>query len=1156
MRPTAVSWKPVCGVRWMVVATLALLCALPASAQILYGSLVGTVTDETGLSVPGAIVTITQTETNQSRGAATNATGGYNFSNVAPGTYQVVVTLTGFKPFTARSIVVRQNNAVRVDAKLTVGSIEESIVVSGTAALLQTETAAVQTVMTSEQMENLPTSGRAFQTVLTLMAGVAQPNYIQAGGINNPARSMAVSVNGQPPTNTVFRFDGITATNQWFPELQAYSPGTEAIETVSVVTNSFDADQGMAGGAAVNVQIKSGTNRLHGSAFEYLTDARLRNRNYFLPPGDSKGTETKNIFGGTLGGPIVRNKFFYFASVESTVQDIANGVFPAQIAALTPGIRSLPPADLRAGNFSNTNTVLYDPLTGTATGAGRIPFAFQNCPGLTSTTDPRFASCNYIPASRINPIAVRLLNALVPPTLPGYTNNYFASGTYSSYVHKVDTKLTWTPSSRLNVNSRVSYLPNVENNSGIFPSPDGARYNPLSIGRLFDSNVRSASWSATTILSPNFVVDGVAGFTRQHTNVEPEGPKDTCWGAEFGIPNACQPPFSRDRATPLINITGWASLGNSPMRDYLDSQYNFVGNAGWTKGSHNVKFGADIQRMHLNHYETQVATLNFTGGASALNGGPSPNNFNGFADFLLGLPQSRNAQAMSPLLSDEGAEPERPATLRTWAFGTYLRDQWQVNRKMTASVGLRWEYYPFPRRADRGLEIFDFTTNRLQICGVSGANAQLCDIKVQKDLFTPRLGLAYRPTETMVVRVGFSRNPQNDNVVGRVNGMTQAFPAIIVITENGANSFTPAGSLDTGVPLVPQVNLQSGTVSLPRGAGVTAVDNDYVRGTITSYNVTLQKLLPHQMSVQIGYVANRQDRMSIPQNVNYGQIGGGAASQPFNQAGLPDGLRTTSAMTVLRPLGRVTYDSLQASVNRRLSSGFQFTAAYTYAHTIDWWADNIPIPEYWDLNKGEQSGIYAAVPHKFDTSVVYELPFGPGRKFLSDGALLGKIVGGWQLNAFVTVSSGKPFTVGASSASLNAPGSGQRADQVKEKVEITGFAPGASYFDVTAFKPVTEARFGTAEVNSLRGPGVANLDLSLFRTVTMRTMHLQVRLEAFNVTNTPHFANPANLNVSNLQLNPDGSVRNLNGFGVISSTQSIGREYDERYLRLGLRLSF
>jgi hypothetical protein len=209
------------------------------------------------------------------------------------------------------------------------------------------------------------------------------------------------------------------------------------------------------------------------------------------------------------------------------------------------------------------------------------------------------------------------------------------------------------------------------------------------------------------------------------------------------------------------------------------------------------------------------------------------------------------------------------------------------------------------------------------------------------------------------------------------------------------------------------------------------------------------------------------------------------------------------------------------------------------------------------LNQGEQSGIYAAVPHKFDTSVVYGLPFGSGRKFLSNGALLGKIVGGWQLNAFFTASSGKPFTVGASSASLNAPGSSQRADQAKDTVAIAGVMPGGSYFDVTAFKPVTEARFGTAGVNSIRGPGVANLDMSLFRTIALSgTRHLQFRLEVFNVTNTPHFANPANVNVSNLQVNPDGSVRSLNGFGVISSTQSIGREYDERYLRLGVRLSF
>jgi len=278
-------------------ALLLTLLPLTARAQVLYGSIVGTVTDSSGLSVPGATVRITQTETNQSRETTTNETGTYTFPNVAAGTYRVNVALPGFQPFDASGIAVRLNTAVRVDAKLAVGALQEAITVTGNAVLLQTETAAVQTQTTSQQLENLPVNGRSFQSLLTLTPGVAQPNYFQTGGINNPARSMQVSVNGAPNTNTVFRLDGVSATNQWIQGLQAYTPGIEAIETVNVVTNSFDADQGMAGGASVNVQIKSGTNQLRGSAFEYMQSDKLRARNYFLPAGQKKTHENKHIYG-------------------------------------------------------------------------------------------------------------------------------------------------------------------------------------------------------------------------------------------------------------------------------------------------------------------------------------------------------------------------------------------------------------------------------------------------------------------------------------------------------------------------------------------------------------------------------------------------------------------------------------------------------------------------------------------------------------------------------------------------------------------------------------------------------------------------------------------------------------------------------------------
>jgi hypothetical protein len=243
-----------------------------------------------------------------------------------------------------------------------------------------------------------------------------------------------------------------------------------------------------------------------------------------------------------------------------------------------------------------------------------------------------------------------------------------------------------------------------------------------------------------------------------------------------------------------------------------------------------------------------------------------------------------------------------------------------------------------------------------------------------------------------------------------------------------------------------------------------------------------------------------------------------------------------------------------------MSNGLQLTSGYTFSKSTDWWAGNIPIPEYWDLNKAIQGGgtrVGSSRPQKVDLAVVYELPFGGGRHFLNQGGVLAGIVGGWQLSTMFTAYSGEPFTVTASTASINAPGSPQLADQVKENVEILGgVGPTTPYFDVTAFKPVTEVRFGTARFNSLRGPGVRNIDLIGMRTLSMgRRMNVQIRVEVYNLMNRPTFATPG-ANVSNLQLNPDGSVLNLNGFGVINSTTNVGREYSERYIRLGMRLGF
>lgn len=1121
------------GMRGLLVAAVVALSAHSVWAQALYGSLVGNVVDDSGARIPGATVTATRTDTNQTSEQTTPENGTYSFTNLLPGTYQVTVTLPGFKTFSVGNIALRIGAIVRVDAKLELGALEESVTVSAGAPLLQADSATLQSLTTSEALVSIPITGRSYQSMLALTPGVAQPAFFQVGGINNPARTMQVSVNGQPNTNTTFRLDGMTVTNQWIPGLQAYGPAIEAIETVNVVTSNFEADQGMAGGAAVNVQVKSGTNNFKGSAFEYYTSSALRARNYFLPPTADKPKGTKNIFGGTLGGRLMRDKLFFFASVETTDSREVGGPFIGSSALLL----SLPPTEFRGGNFASSGTPIYDPLTGNANGTGRVPFAFANCPGVTSVNDPRFAACNYIPTNRLSPAAQRLLAYAPAPTSSGLVNNYVSAPPFTSLFTKIDTKLTWVPTSRMNVNLRISGLRDSMNSAGLYGDD-----NPLSLGTDLTAKILSYSLSTTATISPTFVIDMVGGATQPHTYQQPNGPRQ-CWANTIGIPNACQ---ARDWALPQIEINGFTQRGgtsggtqpfgnngfSSSVLDYNDPQFQFVANAAWTKGTHNVKFGADLHWQHMNHYEiSPLSGLTFTGIATSLNGGAAANSYNALADFLLGSFAQSNT-ALVPLCenTDGGCNNERSVTMRQRQMGLYLRDQWQLGQKLTLSLGVRWEYYPVPRRADRGVEYFDLTTNRVLLCGVGG-NSDTCGVKVEKDLFTPRLGIAYRPYDSLVLRAGYSRNPQNDHMYR--NAM-YTYPASVTITTVGLNGFTPAGTLEGGFPVIPSPDRSKGSLALPAGVGVTSSPANFVRGKITAWNITAQQQVGSNMSVQLAYVGNRQEDMTRSTNRNYGQIGGGVASEPFFQS-----LGTNAAINFLDPLGRVHYDALQLHVSRRLSAGFSFTAAYTRAKGTDYWATAILIPEYRNLNRGPASNVS---PNKVDLSATYELPFGEGKRFLQSG-VGAALLGGWQVNGNFTAFSGSVMTITANGASLNAPGNAQRADQVADFKVLGGIGPNAYWFDPASFAPVTQQRFGNSLANGYRGPGYANLDASLFKAFKLHRFAGQLRVEALNVTNTPHFANP-------------GTNINAADFGRVTVTANPGREFDERSIRIGLRMSF
>src|SRR5438105_7302004 len=610
----------------VILALAALAAPERGSAQVPHGSIVENATDSPRATVPDAVVPIVQVETKRARQTTTNEAGGYTFATIPSGTYTLKVSKEGFSPFTENQVPVTINSVTRVDVTLKIGSVSQAVEVTAETALLQTDRAEVRAELTGMELRELPVPVRNYQSMFRMIPGFPVPTN-EHSVPSNPSRALRYNVNGTSASSNNVRIDGASSYNIWLPHITAYVPPMEAIETVNVVTNSFDAEQGMAGGASVNVQIKSGTNMLKGSAFEYVQSDKLRARNFFLPAGQKKTHENKHIYGGTVGGPLKHDKLFYFLSVESTHNNTVGGPYVTQASGSATQFLSLPPAALRAGNFAGTGTVIYDPTTGNANGTARLPFAFQNCPGVTSTTDARFDACNFIPANRLNAIAKNIMSYLPQPTLPGNVNNYFSNPDFITIFTKVDSKLTLNVNPSLNINGRVSVLPATDNAAGLYPIVGNQERNPLALGTKLDSNVSSASLSATKVLSQNFVLDGLFGFTRQHTFQLPGGPAK-CWGDVVGIPNACQPPLQRDYALPRIDfITGtWSSYGNGirtndntgSVFDYLDPQWQYVANAGWNKGTHNVKFGADVHRLHMNHYEITAPSFQFTGGATAL----------------------------------------------------------------------------------------------------------------------------------------------------------------------------------------------------------------------------------------------------------------------------------------------------------------------------------------------------------------------------------------------------------------------------------------------------------------------------------------------------------------------------------------------------------
>jgi len=1098
----------------------------PAAAQVLYGSIVGTVTDETGAAIPGATVTATHRETGASRDAVSDGAGAYRFPSVQTGTYTITVQLTGFRTFTRADVPVTLNNATRVDAALQVGQLSEMVTVQAHSPLLQTERAEVRAELKEREFVNLPVSlNRNYQYLFRVLPGFTPP--AEAHSVpSNPSRALVFNVNGASRSSNNIRIDGVSTTNVWLPHVAAYVPALESLETVNVVTNSFDAEQGLAGGSAINVQIKSGTNALRGSAFEYHTNDALRTRNYFAPPGTSKGEWRYNQYGGTLGGPIARNKLFYFVSYEGTRdhQQLSRTV-------------SVPTAEMRRGDLSASPTPIYDPLSGNPNGSDRIAFAN-----------------NIIPANRFDPIVQRLVGLIPLPNLRNpdgtipETNNYFVQAPFILNRWTIDSKINFNATSKLNLFGRFSVLDFFTQNGTVFgdqlQGPALGSSNP----GTGSGNTYNVSGGATYTFTSNLLLDAYVGFVRMKTGVA-QSDIDQRKGLDWlGLPGT-NGPRSYEGGTPYFDLDTYASLGtvDTFMPYYRkDDQYQGVVNLNWLKGQHNVRVGTDIYHQALNHTQPEISGgtsfgarggFRFRSGPTQILGGPTGNQYNAFGSFLLGLPDQIGRLKLV-----------EPYTTRNWQYSAYARDQWEASSKLTISFGTRWEYFPIPTRANRGLERYDVNTNQMLIGGVGSVPEDL-GVHVSKTMFAPRVGATYRLSDSMVVRAGFGLT---NDPYSLARPLRTNHPAVLNLLLNAPNSFAFVSRLADGIPAIADPDLGSGRVSVPSPITVFTLPDDFKRGHIKSFNVTFQKELRWGFVAEAAYVATRQiDQLGFLE-LNWSPIGGGEAGRQLNQK-----FGRTGQTRLIAPIGDSRYNALQTKIERRFANGVQFGANYTLSKS-EGIAGNansdsalrINIPEFYDLNKSLSDFDRT---HNLNITSIVELPFGAHRRWLSDHGVLSQIIGGWQVNNILSFYSGTPFSVTASGTSLNARENDQRADLVKPNVEILGGIGRLNpYFDPLAFKPVTDARFGTAEFNLLRGPGVANWDLGVFRQFRLRReMDLQVRMEAFNVTNRPRFSNPGG-NVSNLRLNPDGTVRDPNGFAVITGTQ----DGSERQVRFGVRLGW
>lgn len=1104
----------------LVFASLLGMYAIPAAAQVLYGTILGTVEDASGAVVPNAKVTIAEKATGFSRETTTDVAGNYSIPSVPIGSYTVKIVANGFKGLTREGVVLTVNTTARVNAKLEVGAVSDQVTVEASAVQLQTDRSDTKTEINSKVVTELPLNQyRNYQALINLVPG-ATPAALQNSATDTPGRALRSFVNGTATNNNVTRLDGATNINIWLPHHVAYVAPAETVENVNITTSSMDAEQGMAGGAAITVASASGTNQLHGAAWEYHENQDLKSRNYFQPTGVPNADYKLNIFGGKLSGAIIKNKLFWFAHTEITKQTTGG-----------QGQFTVPDAAMRAGDFSgrigtNGQGVIFDPATGNPDGTGRQPFAG-----------------NRVPSARFSPQSLRYLS-LVPnpnntggtgftanPTNGTFANNYFAVGSGQLNRNNYDGKLNWNRNDKHTMFVKYSMLTALSGGRfGLGAAGGGGIGGDPGLG---DTNQYLATIGTNYTISPTMLLDATWGMTRMDQTAQGDD-FGTNFGSEtFGIPgtNGSDP---RQSGLPVFSFTGLSAWGQTATWMPLERKersYTFTTNLSILKSSHEVRMGFDSVRHQLNHWQPETdnprGAFNFGGGVAALNGGAATTLANSMAQMLLGLPNVMSKSIQYELM-----------TTREWQFGWYVRDRWQINRNVTFNYGVRAEAYPLVNRGDgKGIERLDLSTMRVTLGG-RGPIPTNPGISTQPLFLAPRAGLAIRVNDSTVIRTGYG---MTINPLPFSRPMRGFYPLTIAATFQQNTGFQNFGSLATGIPAIVGPDLSTGIIPLPNTVAMRSPWGSIKRGGVQSWNFTIERRLSKNLNGSVAYVGTQSSNVLGDRDINAAAPGAGNNGRPFF-ASTGRGI----AINMWDGWMSSNYHGLQSSLRGNVTKDLFVQGAYTWSKAINMTDEDgwVSVGWNWDpvVRRNRATAGYDRT-QVFQMGYMYQLPVGQGKKFMNTNNKAANLVlGGWQTGGIYYAMSGTPFNVSADGTRLAAPGNIQTADQIGEFKYLNGKGTNTPYFAASAFATPTPAgapiRFGTTGRNRFRGPGRAGLDFNLLKdfAVTER-VKIQFRAEAQNLTNTPQFGNPS--------ANVDGG-----NFGLITSAGS------ERQLRFGVRASF